>query len=142
VVATLRKMAEGQPGDSAVWREIESLKKHETHRRYDWFEYRGRLRGSEAVESAIRRVINLRLNGNGSCWKEENAEAMLVLRAAALTGRWQETMERRQAWMARKRCGDWQWKAPDFEAELKSGRPIKRPSSQPECREQAEAIAA
>ena len=49
--------------------------------------------GSGAVESAIRRVINLRLKGNGIYWREENAEAMLVLRAAALTGRWQETME-------------------------------------------------
>ena len=46
VVATLRKMAEGQPVDSSVWTEIEYLNKHEAHLRYDWFEYRGRPRGS------------------------------------------------------------------------------------------------
>jgi hypothetical protein len=142
VVATLRKMAEGQPADSGVWTEIEYLNKHEAHLRYDWFGYRGRPRGSGAVESAIRRVINLRLKGNGIYWKQENAEAMLVLRAAALTGRWEETMGRRQASMGAERRRDWQWKAPDIEAELKSGVPIKAPSSQPECREQAEAIAA
>ena len=77
--------------------------------------------GSGAVESAIRRVINLRLKGNGIYWREENAEAMLVLRAAALTGRWQETMERTQVAMARDRRRDWQWEAPDIVAELNSG---------------------
>ncbi len=87
-------------------------------------------------------MINLRLKGNGISWREENAEAMLVLRAAALTGRWQETMERTQAAMATDRRRDWQWKAPDIEAELNSGRTIKPPSSQPDSLEQAEAIAA
>ena len=142
MVATLRMMAAGQPPDSDVWTEIEYLNKHEAHLRYDWFGYRGRPRGSGAVESAIRRVINLRLKGNGIYWCEENAEAMLVLRAAVLTGRWQETMERAQAAMAQDRRRDWQWKAPDIEAELNSGRTIKPPSPQPEASEQAEAIAA
>ena len=57
----------------------------------------------------MRRVINLRLKGNGIYWREENAEGMLVLRAAALTGRWQEMMERTHAAMARDRRRDWQW---------------------------------
>lgn len=83
-----------------------------------------------AIESAIRRVINLRLKGNGVYWKEENAEGMLVLRAAALTGRWQVTMERTQAAMARDRRRDWQWEAPDIVAELNSGVPIKPPATQ------------
>jgi hypothetical protein len=142
VVASLRKLAEGQAADSGVWTEIEYLNKHEAHLRYDWFGYRGRPKGSGAVESAIRRVINLRLKGNGIYWREENAEAMLVLRAAALTGRWEETMEKAQASMASDRRRDWQWKAPDIEAELNSGRTIKPPSSQPDCAEQTEAIAA
>jgi hypothetical protein len=142
VVSTLRTMAEGQPPDSGVWTEIEYLNKHEAHLRYDWFGYRGRPPGSGAVESAIRRVINLRLKGNGIYWKEENAEAMLVLRAAVLTGRWEETMGRAQAAMATDRRRDWQWKAPDIEAELNSSLPIKPPSSQLDRAEQAETIAA
>jgi hypothetical protein len=142
VVATLRKMAEGQPADSGVWTEIEYLNKHEAHLRYDWFEYRGRPRGSGAVESAIRRVINLRLKGNGIYWKPENAEAMLVLRAAVLTGRWEETMERTRESMARNRRRDWQWKAPEIEAELKSGITIKPPSPQAGTSEEAGEIAA
>jgi hypothetical protein len=142
VVAMLRTMAEGQRPDSDVWTEIEYLNKHEPHLRYDWFGFRGRPKGSGAVESAIRRVINLRLKGNGIYWREENAEAMLVRRAAVLTGRWQETVERTQAAMATDRRRDWQWKAPDIEAELNSGRTIKPPSPQPEASEQPGSIAA
>ena len=43
--------------------------------------------GSGAVESAIRRVINLRLKGPGIFWYRENAEAMLMLRAYYKAGR-------------------------------------------------------
>ena len=67
---------------------------------------------------------------------------MLVLRAAVLTGRWQETTERTQAAMAKDCRRDWQWKAPDIEAELNSGVPIKPPASQPQSSEQNETIAA
>jgi hypothetical protein len=51
-------------------------------------------------------------------------------------------MERTQAAMARDRRRDWQWKAPDIEAELNSGKTIRPPSPQPNSAEQAEAIAA
>jgi hypothetical protein len=88
------------------------------------------------------RVINLRLKGNGIYWREENAEAMLVLRAAALTGRWQETMEQVRAAVAMDRHRDWQWAAPDIMAELNSGVPIKPPGSQPQSSEQEQTIAA
>ena len=87
-------------------------------------------------------MINLRLKGNGIYWEEENAEAMLVLRAAVLTGRWQEAMERVHTAMATDRRRDWQWEAPDIEAELNSGAPIKPPASQPQSTEQQGAIAA
>ena len=142
VVATLRALAQTQPFDSPVWVEIEFLEKHEAHLRYDWFRYRGRPLGSGAIESAMRRVINLRLKGNGIYWREENAEAMLVLRAAALTGRWQETMEQVRAAMAMDRRRDGQWAAPDIVAELNSGVPIKPPGSQPQFSEQEQTIAA
>ena len=44
--------------------------------------------GSGGVESAIRRVINLRLKGPCIFWYRENAEAMLMLRAYYKAGRW------------------------------------------------------
>ena len=45
--------------------------------------------GSGCVESAIRRVINLRLKSPGIFWKRETAEVMLFLRSTLLCGRWQ-----------------------------------------------------
>jgi hypothetical protein len=142
VVATLRTLAQGQPEDSEVWVEIEFLHKHEPHLRYDWFKYRGRPLGSGAIESAMRRVINLRLKGNGIYWREENAEGMLVLRAAVLTRRWPEVMAATHAAMGEDRRRDWKWSAPDMVAELNSGAAIKPPAPQPESSEQTGAIAA
>jgi hypothetical protein len=142
VVAALTTLAAGQPADSEVWGEIDFLHRHEPHLRYDWFKYRGHPRGSGAIESAIRRVINLRLKGNGIFWCEENAEGMLVLRAAALTKRWAETMERTRAAMASDRRRDWSWAAPDIVAELNSGVVIKPPVSQLETSEHPAEIAA
>ena len=44
--------------------------------------------GSGCVESAIRRVINLRMKSPGIFWKPETAESMLFLRNQLLSGRW------------------------------------------------------
>jgi hypothetical protein len=44
--------------------------------------------GSGAIESAVRRVINLRLKGASIFWHEETAEAMLLLRSYYKAGRW------------------------------------------------------
>ena len=44
--------------------------------------------GSGSVESAIRRVVNLRLKGASLFWLKETAEAMLYLRAHYKAGRW------------------------------------------------------
>lgn len=46
--------------------------------------------GSGAVESAVRRVINLRMKGASVVWTEEHAEGVLHLRAHAKSGRWQD----------------------------------------------------
>ena len=45
--------------------------------------------GSGVVESAIRRVINLRLKSCGTFWKEKKLVIMLYLRAQLLYGRWE-----------------------------------------------------
>ncbi len=44
--------------------------------------------GSGYVESAIRRVINLRMKSPGIFWKPETSESMLFLRSQLLSGRW------------------------------------------------------
>src|SRR5512142_3094002 len=44
--------------------------------------------GSGAIESAIRRVVNLRLKGPSIYWHKTSAEAVLLLRAYYKAGRW------------------------------------------------------
>ena len=55
---------------------------------YSLFKDKGLPQGSGSVESAIRRVINLRLKSCGSFWRKENAEIYLFLRSQLITGRW------------------------------------------------------
>src|SRR5262245_35090426 len=43
--------------------------------------------GSGSVESAIRRVVNMRMKGNGTFWRRDNAEIMLLLRSYLKAGR-------------------------------------------------------
>lgn len=62
--------------------------------RYDHFRRCGIPMGSGAVESAIRRVINLRLKGPSIFWRGRNAERMLHLRCYLKAGRWDELMRR------------------------------------------------
>jgi hypothetical protein len=69
-------------------------------------------------------------------------ELQLVSRAAALAGRWEETMEKVQQAMASDRRRDWQWEAADIVAEFNSGVPIKPPTPQPQSSERNETIAA
>jgi hypothetical protein len=44
--------------------------------------------GSGAIESAIRRVVNLRLKGPSIYWQKTSAEAVLLLRSYYKAGRW------------------------------------------------------
>jgi hypothetical protein len=46
--------------------------------------------GSGSVESAIRRVVNLRLKGACIFWCKDNAEAILLLRCYWKAGRWNQ----------------------------------------------------
>ncbi len=58
---------------------------------YRMFREKGLPTGSGTVESAIRRIINLRVKGAGMFWKRENAEKMIFLRSIVLTGKLKTT---------------------------------------------------
>jgi len=119
--------------DSPLWTEIAYLDRHgeEGHLEYATFRRRGLPLGSGAIESAIRRVINLRLKGNSIYWEEENAEAMLVLRGLVLSGRWNDVFAQITKSLAADRRLDWKWQSPDMPAELKAGHTIAPPTPQP-----------
>jgi hypothetical protein len=110
------------PKESPLWTEILYLHRHGEagHLAYATFRRRGLPLGSGAIESAVRRVINLRLKGNSIFWQEENAEAMLVLRGLVLSGRWNAVFTKITESLATDRCLHWHWQSPDMVAQLKA----------------------
>jgi hypothetical protein len=62
--------------------------------RYDQLKAKKLPIGSGAVESAVRRVINLRIKSPGMFWDADNVEAIMYLRANALSEQ-RETMLKR-----------------------------------------------
>lgn len=72
----------------AIGRRAKSVSQHRDYfdrnrarMQYTAFEAAGIPTGSGAIESAIRRVINMRMKSNGMFWLEENAQGMLLLRS-------------------------------------------------------------
>lgn len=132
VVRELEKRGAARGWPEALTQPLGYVTKHMEagHLAYAQFRQQGLPLGSGAVESAIRRVINLRLKGPGRMWLGDNAEGALVLRAAALTERWEETLAWVRAEMGKDRQLGWAWQSPDMLAELKAEVPIKPPGAQ------------
>lgn len=65
--------------------------------------------GSGAIESSIRRVINLRLKGNGIFWRAPQAEAMLQVRAQVISNRWDQRLSAVRALNLHDGQPDWMW---------------------------------
>lgn len=88
----IKKLAKGR-------RSKEYLKKmnyfigHMERMRYDLFEALCFPLGSGAVESGVRRIINMRMKGPGILWLRRSAQAMLLLRSYWKAGRWDELMQ-------------------------------------------------
>lgn len=116
VVDELTEIAADEPEDSKVWTEINYLRKHgEAGRlKYPTFKGFGLPLGSGAVESNIRRVINMRMKGNSIYWREEGGESMLQVRAQVLTNRWDERLAQLRRLRLRRSQSDWRWKPQDM----------------------------
>jgi len=144
VIAELEMLAIGQDQDSSVRREIRYLTKHSDagRLRYNCFRCRGVPMGSGAIESTIRRVLNLRLKGSGIYWTEDNAEAIFQLRAAVVSGRWEEILKHTRDAMARDRRTDWRWTPPECLAELKALDDEDDELTQPSTKKQSKRTAA
>jgi len=144
VLRELKVLAVNEPDDSAAWREIRYLTKHSDagRLRYNCFRCRGVPMGSGAIESTIRRVINLRLRGNGIYWTEDNAEAVFQLRAAVLSGRWEEILAHTRNAMAKDRRTEWRWMPPGCLAELKALEDEEDESTQISTQKQSKSTAA
>ena len=78
----------------AIDRKINYFRKRVERMRYARFRALGIPRGSGAMESAVRRVVCLRLKGASISWTERGAEGALLLRSYAKAGRWEELVHR------------------------------------------------
>ncbi len=135
VLNELERLGDKQGVLEAMATPVAYLDKHleAGHLDYDEMHRRGLPIGSGAIESAIRRVVNQRLKGNGLMWCEGNAEGMLLLRAAALTGRWDEEMQRALQSACEDGYRDWHWSSPDMPNQLNAEVDIKPPVPQVEA---------
>jgi len=132
VVNELERLGKEHGVSKAMATPVAYLQKHmeAEHLKYGALRRRGLPIGSGGIESAIRRVINLRLKGNGQMWLAENAEGMILLRAAALTDRWDEAVAEAQRSKCINGCPDWTWSSPDMLFQLKAKLSIKPPVPQ------------
>ncbi len=87
VITSIRTVCKGR-NSKKLLAEKNYFVRNRKHMQYDMISSLGLPIGSGAMESAIRRVVNLRLKGASIYWLEETAEAMLMLRSFYKAGRW------------------------------------------------------
>ena len=89
-IEDVERLCRGKRGDSWA-RERDYLLRNARAGRLDYAKARRAKMpiGSGTMESAIRRVVNLRLKGAGIFWHEDHAEQMLLLRTYYKSKHWQ-----------------------------------------------------
>jgi len=83
----MEKLAGKRKAPKAALKKLNSYFSEHSRFQYKTFRDKGLPTGSGSVESAIRRVINLRIKGAGLFWKREHAEHIIFLRSLVLTGK-------------------------------------------------------
>jgi hypothetical protein len=87
VIEAIQKLCRGR-NSKAIRTQLNYFINHRNHMHYALISGKQLPIGSGAIESAIRRVVNLRLKGPSLFWCKPNADAMLMLRAFCKSGRW------------------------------------------------------
>jgi hypothetical protein len=93
VIEELRKVGRTRRGKE-MKKAVGYFEKHVNHMEYPTLDTMKLPVGSGQVESAVRRVVNLRFKAPGSFWKEKGVEELMHLRAYFKAGRWDELMQR------------------------------------------------
>ena len=91
VIERLSALARGRRSPD-IKKEINYLKGHLDHMHYAEWRAKKVPIGSGVVESAVRRVLNLRFKSASMCWRRDHLEALLYLRAILKAGRWDDFM--------------------------------------------------
>ena len=111
VVKELQQHADKDEENEAILTEISYLQRHGDAGRLasPFFKGQGLPLGSGAIESSIRRVINMRLKGNGIYWCKDNAESMLQLRSLVISDRWDDRIQLMRISKKSHRLTSWEW---------------------------------
>lgn len=90
LIGTIKQFCKEQKSKltKEIKKQLAYFQVHIEHMQYEFFKKKKLLCGSGAVESAIRRIINLRFKNVSSFWLEEHLEPLCFLRATFLSGRW------------------------------------------------------
>jgi hypothetical protein len=87
VIAAVRELCRGR-NSKAIRQHRDYFVKNQSRLAYAELSAMGMPMGSGAIESTVRRVINLRLKGPSIFWCRASAEAILLLRSYYKAGRW------------------------------------------------------
>jgi hypothetical protein len=87
VIEAVRELCRGR-NSKAIRQHRDYFVKHQSRMAYAELSAIGMPIGSGAIESTVRRVINLRLKGPSIFWCRASAEAILLLRSYYKAGRW------------------------------------------------------
>jgi hypothetical protein len=87
VIVAVRDLCRGRHS-KAIRTQLDYFIKHQSRMAYAKLTAMKLPIGSGAIESAVRRVINLCLKGAGLFWCRASAEAILLLRSYYKAGRW------------------------------------------------------
>ena len=89
LVALMKKLVVGRRSNK-VSKHLDYFLRNAHRMQYSSFASRGIPTGSGAIESVVRRVVNMRMKSNATFWKEANAEGMLLMRSYLKAGRFEE----------------------------------------------------
>lgn len=92
LVAHIDTLATGRRA-KAVRSHVGYFTRNHNRMQYRSFAARRVPRGSGAIESAMRRIVNLRLKSNAKFWKASNAEGMILLRSYLKAGRFDNLID-------------------------------------------------
>lgn len=93
LIDMLRALDDRHDSEGLIRKAIDYCDTHRHRMQYAHFEAQGLPIGSGAIESGIRRIVNLRLKSAGTFWKVQNAERVLYLRCQIKAGHWLDFIE-------------------------------------------------
>lgn len=111
VVDVLESLQDEERPIPALETEISYLRRHGGAGRLKYVRYKqlGLPCGSGAIESGIRRVINLRLKSNAMFWKHNHAESMLQIRSQVIPDQWDRAMSELSEFRRTEAYDGWDW---------------------------------